>query len=79
MKPPIQEDIPPHLSPEVITLLSKLSIHERAKRFFDLWDFAREMQWTGIKMRNPHMTDLEVTQEFKRIMYDFYRTEQASV
>ncbi len=68
-------DTPPHDSPEMIALLQKLSLDERAKRFFDLWNFARDMQWTGIKMRNPKMTDAEVTQEFKRIMFEFYEKQ----
>ncbi len=74
-----EEDTPPHASSEVISMLSKLSIDERATRFFSLWNFAREMQWTGIKMRNPSLIDSEVTKEFKKIMYNFYSQEKNSV
>jgi len=75
----IEEDTPPHASPEVISMLSKLSIHDRAERFFELWNFARAMQWTGIRMRNPTLSDLEVTEEFKKNMYNFYSKENKSV
>ncbi len=62
-----EEDIPPHRSIELLYLLSKLTIHERAKRFFDFWNFAREMEWTGLKMRNPGLSDKEVSDLFKQL------------
>ncbi len=75
MKTDFKEDIPAHESPEMIKLISELSVDERAVRFFNFWNFTRELQWAGIKMRNPELSDLEVDDKFRSMMMDFYKKE----
>jgi|GEM_PF-5938039 len=71
----IGQDIPPHRSPELLAMLRKLSIEDRAARFLSLCQCARDTMKAGIKLRNQSFNDTEVNTEFKRIMYDFYRKE----
>ena len=62
------EDIHPSQSKELISIISKLSLHERAVKFFNFWNFTRELQWTGIQMRNPSMSEDEIDASFKQMM-----------
>lgn len=73
------EDLPAYRSPELINLISKMTLEERAQKFFDLCNFSRELQWMGIKMRNKHLSDEEVTEEFKKMMYALYAEEGSQV
>jgi len=72
-----EEDVPAHQSPEMLSIISALSLQERAERFFNFWNFTRELQWAGIKMRNPELTDSEVDDMFRAMMMDFYSEESS--
>jgi hypothetical protein len=62
------EDIHPSQSKELISIISKLSLDERAVKFFNFWNFTRELQWAGIQMRNPSMSEDEIDANFKEMM-----------
>jgi hypothetical protein len=62
------EDIHPSQSKELISIISKLSLDERAVKFFNFWNFTRELQWAGIQMRNPSMSEAEIDASFKQMM-----------
>ncbi len=67
-----KEDIPPSESKELISIINKLTLDQRANKFFDFWNFTRELQWAGIQMRNPNMTENEVDLCFKEMMLEHF-------
>ena len=70
---PDNEDTPPSESKELISIISSLSLDERAIKFFNFWNFTRELQWTGIQMRNPEMSEVEVDTSFKQMMLKHFK------
>ena len=66
------EDVPAYDSEEMIRILKPLSVDEKAVKFFNFLNFTRELQWTGIQMRNPGLSKEEIDSKFKEEMFKLY-------
>jgi hypothetical protein len=67
------EDIQAHDSSQMIEILKKLTLEEKAIRFFNFLNFTREMQWAGIQMRNPTLSKEEIDNKFREEMMAYYK------
>ncbi|MCB9030048.1 MAG: hypothetical protein H6619_03280 [Deltaproteobacteria bacterium] len=65
-------DVEAHKSKEMLELIKRMSLEQRADRMAELCEFAREMQIEGIKLRNPGITKEEAYNKFKEMMYAHY-------
>lgn len=68
----ILEDLPAYDSEEMIEILKQLNIEERALKFFNFLNFTRELQWVGIQMRHPGLSNKEIDSKFKEEIFKFY-------
>lgn len=69
------EDVPAYQSPEIIEIIKKLSLEERAVKLFNLINFTRDLQINGIQLRNPALSTDEVYKKFKEEMIKFYNNK----
>ena len=69
------EDTPPEESKILCEMISKMSLVQRAERFLDLNQTARELTKQGIRMRNPEFSEEDVLNEFRRICFLAYQYE----
>ena len=67
------EDNSPEESKILCEIISKMSLVQRAERFFDLNQTARELTKQGIRIRNPEFSEEDVLKEFHRICFLAYQ------
>ena len=61
---------------QIIQRMRGMTIEQRAERFFDFWDFNRELMSEGVRLRNLNASAKEQRDIFKRLCYEMYKSKK---